>query len=180
MDGGAHGPFAADICPPSPQAPCPCSRVSCRAGQGWKSFLDDACPNRLGHHLPMTAAPPSLLTRTQIARQAVPIILAGASVPLLGMVDTAVIGHYGSAAELGALAVGALLFNFLYWAFGFLRMATTGFVAQAAGGGQAVRLHAAVVAGAGDWPGAVVAACPAVAAVPCRTGQHAGAGGPQR
>ncbi|MET3009230.1 MATE family efflux transporter [Stenotrophomonas koreensis] len=93
----------------------------------------------------MTAAPPSLLTRTQIARQAVPIILAGASVPLLGMVDTAVIGHYGSAAELGALAVGALLFNFLYWAFGFLRMATTGFVVQAAGGGQAVRLQAAVL-----------------------------------
>ncbi|MBB1117617.1 MATE family efflux transporter [Stenotrophomonas sp. W1S232] len=94
---------------------------------------------------PANPSPSSLPTRTTLARQALPIILAGASVPLLGMVDTAVIGHYGSAAELGALAVGALLFNFLYWAFGFLRMATTGFVAQAAGGGQAVRLQAAVL-----------------------------------
>ena len=106
----------------------------------------------IGHHdrmvsrsTPANPSPSSLPTRRMLARQALPIILAGASVPLLGMVDTAVIGHYGSAAELGALAVGALLFNFLYWAFGFLRMATTGFVAQAAGGGQAVRLQAAVL-----------------------------------
>ena len=87
--------------------------------------------------------PPSP-TRTRIARQAVPIILAGASVPLLGMVDTAVIGHYGSATELGALALGALLFNFLYWAFGFLRMTTTGFVARASGSGQGRALQEAV------------------------------------
>lgn len=106
----------------------------------------------IGHHELMVSRTPSanpspstLPTRTMLARQALPIILAGASVPLLGMVDTAVIGHYGSAAELGSLAVAALLFNFLYWAFGFLRMATTGFVAQAAGGGQAVRLQAAVL-----------------------------------
>ena len=94
------------------------------------------------------AAHPALtppLTRRAIARQAAPIILATASVPLLGMVDTAVIGHYGSAAELGALALGALLFNFLYWGFGFLRMATTGFVAQAHGSGQVMALRAAVV-----------------------------------
>lgn len=93
---------------------------------------------------PANPSPSSLPTRTTLARQALPIILAGASVPLLGMVDTAVIGHYGSAAELGALALGALLFNFLYWAFGFLRMATTGFVAQAVGGGQGPALQAAV------------------------------------
>ena len=71
-----------------------------------------------------------------------PIILANASVPLLGLVDTAVIGHYGTAADLGALALGALLFNFIYWSFGFLRMATTGFIAQADGAGDEAEVRA--------------------------------------
>ena len=82
------------------------------------------------------------LTRLGIARRAWPIILANASVPLLGLVDTAVIGHYGSASDLGALALGALLFNFVYWSFGFLRMATTGFVAQADGAGDEAEVRA--------------------------------------
>ncbi|MGY0650378.1 MATE family efflux transporter [Luteimonas sp. A537] len=82
------------------------------------------------------------LTRKAIARQAWPIILANAAVPSLGLVDTAVIGHYGSAVELGALALGALLFNFVYWSFGFLRMGTTGFVAQAAGAGDEAEVRA--------------------------------------
>lgn len=83
-------------------------------------------------------------TRGSIARQAWPIILANASVPLLGLVDTAVIGHYGSAADLGALALGALLFNVVYWSFGFLRMATTGFIAQAAGAGDEAEVRASL------------------------------------
>ncbi|MGY1408784.1 MULTISPECIES: MATE family efflux transporter [unclassified Luteimonas] len=82
------------------------------------------------------------LTRPDIARMAWPIILANASVPLLGLVDTAVIGHYGSTAALGGLALGALLFNFIYWSFGFLRMATTGFVAQADGAGDEAEVRA--------------------------------------
>lgn len=94
---------------------------------------------------PSPSAAPGSSTRASIARQAVPIILASASVPLLGMVDTAVIGHYGSAAELGALALGALLFSFLYWGFGFLRMATTGFVARAHGAGDLAQLRAAAL-----------------------------------
>ena len=81
-------------------------------------------------------------TRRSIARQAWPIILANGSVPLLGLVDTAVIGHYGTAVDLGALALGALLFNFIYWSFGFLRMATTGFTAQAAGAGDEAEVRA--------------------------------------
>ncbi|WP_447730750.1 MATE family efflux transporter [Pseudoxanthomonas suwonensis] len=85
------------------------------------------------------------LTRAAIARKAWPIILANASVPLLGLVDTAVIGHYGSTADLGALALGALLFSFVYWSFGFLRMATTGFVAQAAGAGDEAEVRAALL-----------------------------------
>ena len=53
--------------------------------------------------------------------------------PLLGLVDTAVIGHTGSAVDLGAIALGTLVFNFLYFGLNFLRMSTTGFIAQAAG-----------------------------------------------
>lgn len=85
------------------------------------------------------------LTRRLVLQQAWPIILATASVPLLGMVDSAVIGHYGSTDELAALALGALFFNFVYWGFGFLRMATTGFVARASGAGDRHQLAAAVL-----------------------------------
>src|SRR5690606_16983030 len=90
----------------------------------------------------MPPAAQSTPTRIDIARQAWPIIVANASVPLLGLVDTAVIGNYGSAAGLGALALGALLFNFIYWSFGFLRMATTGFIAQADGAGDEAEVRA--------------------------------------
>lgn len=64
---------------------------------------------------------------------AVPIIFANSATPLLGLVDTAVLGQVGGPADLGAIALGALLFNFLYWGVGFLRMSTSGFVAQAQG-----------------------------------------------
>ena len=66
-------------------------------------------------------------------RLAAPIILSNVSVPLLGAVDTAVVGHLPGAHYIGAVAIGALIFNFIYWAFGFLRMGTTGFTAQALG-----------------------------------------------
>ncbi|MBA54877.1 MAG: MATE family efflux transporter [Pseudomonadales bacterium] len=62
-----------------------------------------------------------------------PIILANSATPLLGLVDTAIIGNLAGTAHLGAIALGALIFNFIYWGFGFLRMSTTGFVAQASG-----------------------------------------------
>ncbi|KGO98088.1 multidrug transporter [Lysobacter defluvii IMMIB APB-9 = DSM 18482] len=88
-------------------------------------------------------------TRRSIARQAWPIIVANAAVPMLGLVDTAVIGHYGTAVDLGALALGALLFNFIYWSFGFLRMATTGFTAQADGAGDEPEVRATLARSAG-------------------------------
>lgn len=78
----------------------------------------------------------------QIARQSAPLILANCAVPLLGLVDTAVIGQLGSVQELGAIALGALIFNFLYWAFGFLRMGTAGFTAQAAGADDPAEVRA--------------------------------------
>ena len=68
--------------------------------------------------------------------------MANASVPLLGMVDTAVIGNLGSTADLGAIAFGALIFSFVYWTFGFLRMGTTGFAAQASGAGDEPEVRA--------------------------------------
>ena len=71
-----------------------------------------------------------------IARKAFPVILANATVPLLGLADTAIIGQTGGARELGGIALGALVFSFLYWGFGFLRMGTTGFTAQAYGAGD--------------------------------------------
>ena len=65
-----------------------------------------------------------------------PIILSNISVPLVGAVDTAVVGHLPGPQAIGAVALGALIFSFLYWGFGFLRMGTTGFVAQAYGAGD--------------------------------------------
>ncbi|HSH49689.1 MAG TPA: MATE family efflux transporter [Halomonas sp.] len=62
-----------------------------------------------------------------------PIILSNITVPLLGLVDTAVVGHLPDARYLAAVTLGATLFSFLYWGFGFLRMGTTGLTSQAAG-----------------------------------------------
>ena len=68
-----------------------------------------------------------------ILRLAVPNIISNLTVPLLGVVDTALMGHVPNTAHLGAIAVGSMIFNFLYWGFGFLRMGTTGLTAQAYG-----------------------------------------------
>ncbi len=59
------------------------------------------------------------------------MILANLSTPLLGMVDTAVVGHLSSPIYLGAVALGTMIFTFLFWGFGFLRMVTTGLTSQA-------------------------------------------------
>lgn len=79
-----------------------------------------------------------------LLKLAIPIILANASVPILGLTDTAVIGHTGNASDLGAIALSALIFNFLFWGFGFLRMGTTGFVSQALGAKNQDEVHALV------------------------------------
>ena len=77
-----------------------------------------------------------------LLKLAFPIILANASVPLLGLVDTAVIGQMGSTADLAAIALATLIFSFVYWGFSFLRMGTTGFVSQAVGAENREELHA--------------------------------------
>ncbi|MCG6890495.1 MAG: MATE family efflux transporter [Gammaproteobacteria bacterium] len=76
------------------------------------------------------------ITHRKVWMLAGPIILSNISVPLVGAVDTAVVGHLPGPEAIGAVAIGALIFSFLYWGFGFLRMGTTGFVAQAFGAGD--------------------------------------------
>ncbi len=65
-----------------------------------------------------------------------PAILSNISIPLLGLVDSAILGHLSSSVYLGSVAVGAALLSFLYWGFSFLRMGTTGLVARAEGAGD--------------------------------------------
>jgi MATE family multidrug resistance protein len=86
--------------------------------------------------------PSEIVDYATVWNMAWPIILANSAVPLLGLVDTAVIGHVGQTADLGAIALGSLIFNFVYWSFGFLRMGTTGFAAQAAGAGDEIEVRA--------------------------------------
>jgi multidrug resistance protein, MATE family len=64
---------------------------------------------------------------------AIPNIISNISIPLLGIVDMALMGHMESDAYIGAIALGSLIFNFIYWSLGFLRMGTSGFTAQARG-----------------------------------------------
>lgn len=68
-----------------------------------------------------------------ILRIALPAIVSNITTPVLGLVDVAIVGHFGSAAFIGAIAIGGTMFNMLYWLFGFLRMGTAGLTAQAFG-----------------------------------------------
>ena len=69
----------------------------------------------------------------RILQIAVPSIISNITVPLLGLIDVTIVGHLGSPAYIGAIAVGGMLFNIIYWIFGFLRMGTSGMTSQAYG-----------------------------------------------
>lgn len=69
----------------------------------------------------------------RILQIAVPSIVSNITVPLLGLIDVSIVGHLGSAAYIGAIAVGGMMFNIIYWIFGFLRMGTSGMTSQALG-----------------------------------------------
>jgi MATE family multidrug resistance protein len=84
-------------------------------------------------HLPSS---PVRLTHRTVLAIALPVILSNVSTPLIGVVDTAVVGRIPDPAYIGAVAVGSLIFTFVFWAFGFLRMGTTGLTAQALGAGD--------------------------------------------
>jgi len=80
----------------------------------------------------MPQSAPLSLTR-RFTRLAIPNILSNVTVPLVGLVDTAMLGHLPDIRFLGGVALGAVLFDYVYWTFGFLRMGTTGTTAQAVG-----------------------------------------------
>jgi len=104
------------------------------------------------------------VTHSAILSIAVPIMISNVSTPLLGVVDTGVVGQLPDPAYIGAVALGALVFNFVFWGFGFLRMGTTGLTAQALGAADAAEIRAslgravliALAVGAGlvalQWP----------------------------
>jgi len=92
------------------------------------------------------------ITHRRVLRIALPIVLSNATVPLLGAVDTGVVGQLGLAAPIGAVGLGAVVLATLYWIFGFLRMGTSGLAAQAHGAGDgaersAILLRALIVGG---------------------------------
>ncbi|WNO54179.1 MATE family efflux transporter [Stakelama saccharophila] len=88
-----------------------------------------------------------LLTRRSIFAQAWPIMLGQATVPLVGIADTAVIGRTGDAVALAGVALGSTVINFVFWTFGFLRMGMTGMTAQASGAGDEDEVRAMLVRG---------------------------------
>ena len=88
---------------------------------------------------------PPAITHARVLRVSVPIVLANVTVPLLGMVDTAVVGQIGRAAPIGAVGLGAIVLASVYWVFGFLRMGTSGLAAQAHGAGDAEEVTATLI-----------------------------------
>jgi len=97
-----------------------------------------------GHSVEQTSTParPFAVTNRTVLAIAVPMTLAYLTTPLLGIVDTAVVGQFGDAALLGGLAAGALVFDVVFTTFNFLRSGTTGLVAQAFGRGDALEERA--------------------------------------
>lgn len=85
------------------------------------------------------------ISHARVLRIAAPIVLSNATVPLLGLVDTGVVGQMGAAAPIGAVGIGAVVLASVYWIFGFLRMGTTGLVAQAHGQGDSREVAAGLI-----------------------------------
>ncbi|WP_299817023.1 MATE family efflux transporter [uncultured Jannaschia sp.] len=90
----------------------------------------------------MSAGDAQDLTHRRILRVAIPVVLSNATVPILGAVDTGVVGQLGEAAPIAAVGAGAIILSSVYWIFGFLRMGTTGLAAQALGAGDRAELIA--------------------------------------
>ncbi|HSF65747.1 MAG TPA: MATE family efflux transporter [Paracoccaceae bacterium] len=91
------------------------------------------------------AASATPITNARVLKIALPIVLSNATVPILGAVDTGVVGQMGQAAPIGAVGMGAVILASVYWIFGFLRMGTSGLVAQAHGAGDAPESGAVLI-----------------------------------
>ena len=89
-----------------------------------------------------TAPAPRDITNRRVLKIALPIVLSNVTIPILGAVDTGVVGQMGEAAPIGAVGIGAVVLSAIYWIFGFLRMGTTGLAAQALGQGNRAELAA--------------------------------------
>jgi MATE family multidrug resistance protein len=87
------------------------------------------------------------LSHKRVLGVAIPIVLANATIPILGAVDTAVVGQLGLAVPIGAVGIGAIIITAIYWLFGFLRMGTTGLTSQAIGSGDRPETSALLVRG---------------------------------
>ncbi len=87
------------------------------------------------------------ITHRRVLAIALPIVLSNATIPILGAIDTAVVGQLGLVAPIGAVGLGAVILTTIYWTFGFLRMGTTGLVAQARGAGDAAETGALLMRG---------------------------------
>ncbi|MBU3035128.1 MATE family efflux transporter [Tritonibacter mobilis] len=87
------------------------------------------------------------ITHSRVLKIALPIVLSNATVPILGAVDTGVVGQLGEAAPIGAVGIGAVILSTIYWIFGFLRMGTTGLAAQARGAGDEAETGALLMRG---------------------------------
>lgn len=85
------------------------------------------------------------ITHARVLKIALPIVLSNATIPILGAVDTAVVGQIGLPAPIGAVGIGAVILSSLYWIFGFLRMGTTGLVSQAHGTGDTGEVSAGLM-----------------------------------
>ena len=85
------------------------------------------------------------ITHRRVLKIAFPILLANITVPLLGIMDTGVVGQLGEAAPIGAVGIGAILLSAFYWVFGFLRMGTVGLTSQARGAGDSAEVSALLV-----------------------------------
>lgn len=92
-------------------------------------------------------APRDVVTHRRVLNIALPIVISNATVPLLGAVDTGVVGQIGLAAPVGAVGLGAIILSAFYWVFGFLRMGTTGLTAQATGNGDEAEVAALLTRG---------------------------------
>ena len=111
----------------------------------------------------------------EILRLAIPSILANITIPLVGLVDTAIVGHISDASAIGGIAIGTMLFDLLYWNFGFLRVGTSGLTAQAYGKGRedecrkilAQSTGIALVAALGIWAIQWLFVTAVLAIVPC-------------
>jgi MATE family multidrug resistance protein len=121
----------------------PVQILACR--QWGKPFVEQSASTLLGSR-------PFEVTNRLVLAIAIPMTLAYLTTPLLGLVDTAVVGQFGDAALLGGLAAGAIIFDAVFTSFNFLRSGTTGLVAQAFGRGDALEERAVF------WRAAAIAA----------------------